>query len=155
MRRASEQDGRLLWEWRNDEGVRASSFSQAQIGWEEHSRWFAEKLADDKCRILIGEDPKRRPIGQVRFEQRHDGEADIHVSVAPESRGMGYGTALIDAAVEELGRAAAVKEVNAYIRSENLGSLRAFEKAGFRKVGEKNVRGTKALHYCRKLDGKY
>jgi UDP-2,4-diacetamido-2,4,6-trideoxy-beta-L-altropyranose hydrolase len=155
LRRASESDRRLLWEWANDAGVRASSFSQAEIGWEEHSRWFAEKLSDGSCLILIGEDAEQQPIGQVRFDQQRDGEAEIHVSVAPGSRGMGYGGALIDAAVRELSDGMAIKRVNAYIRRENLGSLRAFEKVGFRKVGEKNVRGTKALHYCRKLDEKH
>ena len=149
LRRASESDRRLLWEWANEAGVRAASFSQAQIGWEEHTRWFAEKLADEQCLILIGEDPEGRPIGQVRFDQRPNGEADIDVSIAPESRGMGYGSALIDAAVRELFRARAVKRVNAYIRQENLGSLHAFEKAGFYKVGEQTVHGNEAVHYCR------
>ena len=42
MRRARESDCRLLWEWANEPGVRASAFSQRAIGWEDIRAGFME-----------------------------------------------------------------------------------------------------------------
>jgi UDP-2,4-diacetamido-2,4,6-trideoxy-beta-L-altropyranose hydrolase len=152
VRRATESDCRLLWEWANEPGVRASSFSQRPIGWEEHSHWFQGRLADEKCTMLIGEDARGRAIGQVRFDQQPGGEAEIDVSVAPDLRGSGYGSLLIDTALREVFASISITKVNAFIRPENLSSVRAFEKAGFQRIGEKLARENSALHYCRRRE---
>ena len=149
VRRARESDCRLLWEWANEPGVRASSFSQRQIGWEEHVHWFQARLADTKCVILIGEDARGRPLGQIRFDQQAGGVADIDVSIARGFRRAGYGSVLIDSAIREVFGSTVITKVNAFIRPENLASVRAFEKAGFRRVGESIVKGNRALHLCR------
>lgn len=152
VRRATESDSRLLWEWANEPGVRAASFSQRPIGWEEHRQWFQARLADAKCIILIGEDAGGRSVGQVRFDQPLDGEAEIDVSVAPDFRGAGYGSLLIDTAIREVFVSTGITKVNAFIRPENVSSIRAFEKAGFQRIGEKIVKGNPALHYCRQRE---
>ena len=149
VRRARESDCRLLWEWANDPGVRASSFSPAAIGWEEHSDWFRAKMADEGCMILIGEGADGRAIGQVRIDRLSKGEAEIDVSVARAFRGAGYGSLLLETALQEAFDTGRIAKVHALIRPENLASVRAFEEAGFRKLGEKQVRGNAALHYCR------
>ncbi len=149
VRRAKESDCRLLWEWANDAEVRASAFSQAAIGWEEHSAWFRAWTADEGCLILIGELADGRAIGQVRIDRLSNGEAEIDVSVARDFRGAGYGSLLLEAALQEAFAAGRIKKVHALIRPENLASVRAFEGAGFLKLGEEQVRGNAALHYCR------
>ena len=149
LRPATEADCRLLWEWANEAGVRASAFSQQPIGWDEHTAWFRAQLADAACMILIGEDAAGRPIGQVRMHRQTSREAEIDVSVARDFRGAGYGSLLIDTAVREAAAAAGITRVHAFIRPENDASARAFENAGFRRMEEKQVKGNLALHYCR------
>jgi len=149
MRRAHGGDCRVLWEWANEPGVRASAFSQQAIGWEEHSAWFQAKLADESCMILIGEVSDGQPIGQVRINQKPNREAEIDLSVAREFRGAGYGSLLLETALQEVFDSCRITKLHAFIRPENLASARAFEKAGFFKVGEAQVKGNFALHYCR------
>jgi RimJ/RimL family protein N-acetyltransferase len=149
VRRAKEADCRLLWEWANEPGVRTSAFSQQSIGWEEHSVWFQTKLADAACIMLIGEGPEGQPIGQVRIDQQPNHEAEIDVSVARDFRGAGYGSLLVETALRELFDSSPIAKVSAFVRPENLASVRAFEKAGFLRLGEKQIKGNRALHYCR------
>jgi RimJ/RimL family protein N-acetyltransferase len=99
--------------------------------------------------ILIGEDAAGRPLGQVRMHRQTSREAEIDVSVARDFRGAGYGSLLIDTAVREAFASAGITRVHAFIRPENGASARAFENAGFRRMGEEQVKGNLALHYCR------
>jgi RimJ/RimL family protein N-acetyltransferase len=149
VRRAAESDCQLLFEWANEPGVRSGSFSQNQIGWDEHFAWFRSKFAQENCMIIIGELDNGCPMGQVRFDRLSAGGAEIDISIARDFRGAGYGSLLIDAAVQELFQEHAVESVSAFIRPENAASIRAFEGAGFRAAGSKQVRGTAALHYVR------
>jgi RimJ/RimL family protein N-acetyltransferase len=154
VRRVTESDCRLLWNWANEPGVRASAFSQEAIGWEEHLAWFQARLADHDCTMVIGETRDGQAVGQVRINRQPSGEADIDVSVAHNFRGAGYGSLLIDDTLREVSESGAITKVHAYIRPENRASARAFEKAGFHRVGETQVRGNPAVHYCRAMSPK-
>lgn len=149
VRRAKESDCGLLWEWANEPGVRASAFSQGEIEWEEHAAWFQAKLADPGCMFLIGELESGEPIGQVRLNRQPSGNGEIDVSLARDYRGAGYGSLLLEAAMRDVFDSTSMARVDAFIRPENLASARAFEKAGFHRVGETQIRGNAAVHYCR------
>jgi RimJ/RimL family protein N-acetyltransferase len=146
-----ENDSRLLWEWANDPQVRAAAFSQGPIPWEEHRVWFASKMRDPDCRILVAEDSQGRPVGQFRVDWRTDQDGEIDVSVSSECRGEGYGAVLID-----FGVSSAFKEkgerLHAIVKEENQASRRSFEQAGFTALGEERVHGERAIHYIRTKD---
>jgi UDP-2,4-diacetamido-2,4,6-trideoxy-beta-L-altropyranose hydrolase len=149
IRRATQADCRLLWEWANEPGVRASAFSQQSIGWEEHVAWFTSRMADPTCTIFIAEDGQGKPLGQVRFNEKPDETAEIDVSVASEFRGKGYGSWLIQCAIEQyLAFGHRVSELRALIRSENGASARAFERAGFERMENMDIHGAQAMQYC-------
>jgi UDP-2,4-diacetamido-2,4,6-trideoxy-beta-L-altropyranose hydrolase len=149
LRRATEGDCRLLWEWANEPGVRASAFSQQAIGWEEHVAWFTSRMADPTCTIFIAEDEHGSPLGQVRFNVKPNGTAEIDVSVASEFRGMGYGSRLIQCAIDQyFASGHRVSGLRALIRGENGASARAFEKAGFERMANIEIHGTSAVQYC-------
>jgi RimJ/RimL family protein N-acetyltransferase len=131
LRDAEHGDARLLFEWVNDPVVRAQSFTQATVPWEDHERWFARKLADARCLLLIAEDAQSQPMGQVRFDLGDDSSAVISIAMAPERRGQGYGAAAIARACEVLRARHGPLTVLAYIRRDNLASQRAFSRAGF------------------------
>ena len=73
------------------------------------------------------------------------------MSVAPEFRGAGYGSVLIELGVS---RALATRgqRLHALVKKSNAASQRAFEKAGFANLGSETVRGEEAVHYVRGRD---
>jgi UDP-2,4-diacetamido-2,4,6-trideoxy-beta-L-altropyranose hydrolase len=152
LRTAQPNDSRILWEWANDPQVRNNAFSTAPISWAQHEVWFADKMRDPDCRILIAEDDRGRPVGQFRVDWRPgsegEQEGEIDVSLAADRRGTGYGSKLIDLAVNRI-FAEKGQRLHAFVKLENQSSRRAFEQAGFTNVGEECVHGQQAIHYVR------
>ena len=149
LRPARAEDCHLLWQWATDPSVRSASFSSEPITWEQHQAWFASKMSDPQCLILIGEDNYGKPLGQFRVDFRRDREAEIDVSVSPERRGVGWGSRLIGQCVGQVFNSTDAQRVHAYIRVENSASIRAFEDARFAAVGTDLVKGHAAVHYLR------
>ena len=147
LRRVRADDRELLWEWANDPEVRAASFSSAPIPWETHVSWFAERFGQGRCLMLIAEDEKGSPFGQIRFDFKNNGEAELNISLVRESRGCGLGVRVIEAGVRELFATVDCLRVNAFVKPENEASARAFEQADFVRVGMERVRGNDAVHY--------
>ncbi|MCB9807980.1 UDP-2,4-diacetamido-2,4,6-trideoxy-beta-L-altropyranose hydrolase [Candidatus Peribacteria bacterium] len=148
LRRVHEEDMQMLFKWANDPVIRSSAFSTNQITWEDHAAWFAKKLHDPKCTILIAFDTEDTPIGQIRFDEVAEHTADIDVHLAPDQRGKGYGPELIREGVQTLHRSG-THTFNAYIKEENAASMQAFTKAGFTDNRLTNVRGNPARHFFR------
>jgi UDP-2,4-diacetamido-2,4,6-trideoxy-beta-L-altropyranose hydrolase len=153
LRAVCEDDCRLLWEWVNDPDVRAASFSSDTIPWDRHRQWFANKLHDSNCHIFMVLDRQDTPIGQVRFEARDHQQAEIGISLDKGKRGAGYSSTLIDKAVKKLFRLTPIQAVHAFIKPSNEPSIRAFEKAHFKRIGRKIVSGNLAWHYVRVKTG--
>jgi UDP-2,4-diacetamido-2,4,6-trideoxy-beta-L-altropyranose hydrolase len=145
LRPAKHEDCRIIWEWANEPATRAASFSSTDIPWEQHQRWFDEKLHDPRCIFFVAEDPDQTPLGQVRFELQ-EREAVISVSLAKQYHGLGYGPTIIREAVRQVLADRPVERINAYIRPENIASCRAFAKVGFLPHQRTEVRGSPAVH---------
>jgi UDP-2,4-diacetamido-2,4,6-trideoxy-beta-L-altropyranose hydrolase len=148
LRSARESDCGLLFEWAGDPVTRAASFHSAPIAWEEHTRWFAERLQDPHAVIYIGENAGGEPVGLVRFQIKDD-SAVLSVNVAPAFRGEGWGRELIlfatRALLRTLARAGSVRRIDAFVKPENQASVRLFEASGFRRAGGERVAGQDAL----------
>jgi UDP-2,4-diacetamido-2,4,6-trideoxy-beta-L-altropyranose hydrolase len=149
LRPVRETDCRLLWEWANDESVRAVSFTPEPIPWERHVLWFHRKQQDPSVRMYVAVDPADVPVGQVRFESSGI-EATISVSLASGQRGRGLGSVALDEASRRFYREHPVTErIHAYIKSENDASVRAFRRAGFVLAGTRLVGSCPALDLIR------
>ena len=149
LRDVLQDDCELIWRWANDPEVRAVSFSSDYISYDEHKKWFDKKLRDPECIFWIAMDEEDKPFGQVRFDARQNGSVDISISLGKEYRGQNYGSILLDIAVERLFNTTTKKEVHAYIKPENVRSIRAFEKARFKWLGMKEINGCLSMHYVR------
>lgn len=147
LRAACAEDARLLWEWANDPDVRSASFSSAPIVWESHVAWFEERLSRDASVILIAENEDGRPCGQIRFEQRPDGDWEVDVSIEKTMRRRGLARLLIALGVREMLRLYPGATIHALVKSENAASAKAFEKANFTAVGTAQKRGSTAIHF--------
>jgi RimJ/RimL family protein N-acetyltransferase len=135
LRPATMSDAELLLEWRNDPKTREASFQQEAIALEEHREWLASRLGDPDCALFVIE-LEGRPAGSVRLDRDGDEEAEIHIVVAPESRGAGLASPALDLASEQAGELLGVRRVRARVKSGNEASLRAFRSAGFEPVRE-------------------
>jgi UDP-2,4-diacetamido-2,4,6-trideoxy-beta-L-altropyranose hydrolase len=139
LRPAQADDIRLLWEWANDPDVRAASFSSDPIPWETHVAWFAEKFHQNGSVILIAETADGAPFGQIRFDIRPGREADLNISLAKENRGSGLAVPTIQRALRDLFASTDCERVHAFVKPQNVPSMRAFEKAGFVRIGTERV----------------
>jgi UDP-2,4-diacetamido-2,4,6-trideoxy-beta-L-altropyranose hydrolase len=144
LRLCRETDCQMLFSWANDPDVRRASFHSDVVAWEGHQRWFAQKLLDPQSVIYIGEDQEGKAVGVVRFSLAED-RAILSVSVAPESRGAGWGRELITLSTQTLTRSRSPRRVEAFVKPENHASIRLFESSGFRREGSAQVAGQPAL----------
>jgi len=130
LRPVRRDDCYLLWCWANDPVVREASTNTEPIPWEEHGNWFKNKMESDTCWLYILE-YRGNPIGQIRFDQIACGEAEVSVSIDFSMRGRSYGTKIIQLGVKRMCRETNLARFTAYIRPDNIASMRAFRSAGF------------------------
>jgi len=146
LRFVKAEDCSMIWEWANDPTIRSVSFSSEPIPWESHSKWFSAKLLDPNCLFFMVLGLNDIPIGQIRYEV--DGnEAVVSVSLAPGQRGKGYGGQVIQLASQKVFDSTHVELIHAYIKPDNLSSIRAFTRAGFSDSGLVEVRRNLARDY--------
>jgi UDP-2,4-diacetamido-2,4,6-trideoxy-beta-L-altropyranose hydrolase len=145
LRAADQSDCAQIWRWANDPIVRSSSFHSDHISWSTHKRWYASKTRDPNCFIFIMESSNGIKTGQIRFDIT-DGEAQVGISIDPLLRGWGLGSRIIRAGVEKFHEMTGIPRIHAYIKTNNISSLRSFENAGFTIAGSLNISGHAAYH---------
>lgn len=149
VRCAAEGDSRLLWKWANDATTRNASFAPDPIPWDTHVEWLARKLTDPLSHIYVASNEAGTPIAQIRFDASVDtmATAEVGIAVAPEARGQGYGVAVLLAGVERIRRTTGIQTIDAVVKTANIPSLRAFERAGFVRVGVGEFHGSSVVRF--------
>ena len=146
LRPATVEDVDRTFEWANDPVTRAASFDSAEIPYDGHRAWFTSRLADPARYFYIGV-AGEEAVGLLRLEPSdRPGWALISINVAPAARGKGRGTALLRAATAQawdLG----LTGIIAFIRMDNLASVRAFERAGYVRISSLDVDTDPAWRY--------
>lgn len=128
IRRAQLSDVDLIFELSNDALSREQSFNSAAIVYESHCDWFKNKLKDESCFAYIIEF-ENEVVSFVRIEINcHD--AVIGIVINKKFRGKGLGSACIRIGLAEYFNAHDFP-VLAFIKNQNMASIKAFEKAGF------------------------
>ena len=134
LRQATEDDSLLIWAWRNDISSRENSIQMQPVSWMEHSCWYDLAVRDPKKLIFIASDAGD-DCGVIRFDQDDGTKSVVSVIVAPDRRGKGFGTALIEKACSLIAKILPGNEVRANIKSSNTVSRHAFESCGFVRNG--------------------
>ena len=143
LKRANLNDLEFVFNLRNEEAVRLVSFSSDLIDLETHRKWFERKLAGNDCVLLIAE-VDSQPVAQVRFDWLDGGDAEINIAVTEKFRGKGYGTDIIHkSSIKFLEEFSECARIFAYIKSDNIASIRSFTKAGYVFQKETEHRGQK------------
>lgn len=129
LRSATADDVDLLFKWANDPDTRRHSFTSGPIPYEEHVRWFSAVLVSSDHLVRIGMRGSE-PLGVVRLA-RQGSEAVVSITVAPEHRGRGVGTALTAALTRDPAVHEFCERVAAYVKPQNVASRRLFAACGF------------------------
>ncbi len=156
LRRAVPDDARQLWQWANDDAVRAASFHPEPIPWDDHVAWFQRLLADQRSAQWLAMDGAGTPLGQFRVELDEAGRGTVDVSVDPGRRGQGWAGPLIAAgarqAASEL-RPQGIRALEASVLLANEPSSRAFLAADFDAGPDGSAGGWEHHTYTRTCDG--
>jgi UDP-2,4-diacetamido-2,4,6-trideoxy-beta-L-altropyranose hydrolase len=135
VREATTDDAQLYFEWANDPAVRANSYQTADIGWDDHVRWFEAASVSPNTRMWIYS-IDRTPAAQMRLKLENE-KAIINYSVSASYRGRGLSKLLLQhAALKVSLEKVHVKCLEGWVKKSNLASYRAFERSGYRIVEE-------------------
>ncbi len=129
FRKASENDMGIYFQWVNDRSVRENSFQTRKIIYEDHERWFLEKIKDENTQLYFFE-MQSIPMGQVRIEfDNKDGLIDC--SVDKKYRGLGLGKLMIEKLIGFLRETRGGCTLKANVKKENEASIRVFKGLNF------------------------
>ncbi|WP_038305149.1 UDP-2,4-diacetamido-2,4,6-trideoxy-beta-L-altropyranose hydrolase [Kingella kingae] len=129
IRRATLDDCRQIFEWRNHADIRKFMFNTDELIWENHTAWFAKQLSNPDFIMLIYQ-VNDVAQGYVSFTHQSDNAWEWGFYLAPTcSRGQGsrMGRLALAWAFAELGTAKIIGQVLPH----NIASLKLHEKLGF------------------------
>jgi ribosomal protein S18 acetylase RimI-like enzyme len=126
LRKATADDSRDLWMWRNDEQTRRGSRATDFVAWANHDAWYREKLKDCDTQILVALEAGVR-IGLIRFDRIEMDRFRANITVAAAARGRGVGRAILRLGCDRLIQDYAGATIVAEVRTENIASRRIFE----------------------------
>lgn len=147
IRLATMRDCDFVFGVVNSEMARAMSFNSCEIQYEEHCAWF-EKILCSSAIFFIGF-LNNYPVGYARFEMQEGSEGYIlSVAVAESCRGKNIGSRLVEMCCAEVFKSG-VTRVEAYVKPENLASIRLFERCGFHCTGNITYKGHSTVSFLK------
>lgn len=137
LRPVTLADEDLLRRWRNQPDVRASMYTDHEIGADEHARWFRSVIADAARPTWIvvhgGKD-----VGVVNLAQLDVAQGRCHfgIYVAEQAaRGGGVGTAAMCLLLREVFDARGLRRLCCEALATNQAARRLYESVGLRQEG--------------------
>ena len=143
LQAATDEDSQFIWQVNNAPATRAQSINSAPIPWGSHQAWFTSKLKDPNCRMWVALTHGEQ-VGVIRF-QLTEREALVSVALADAQQGRGLGRRLIAEATALV--FAEIPVAVAMIRPDNVGSIKAFEAAGYTLAGREEQGDVSLLRY--------
>ncbi len=145
FRKVNALDKQRLFDWANDELTRANSFSTQPITFAEHSEWFDKKIKSEDTSYYIGE-VRSDAAGVVRFDKTATGEVVVGILIDKNYRGRNLAVAFLKQACK-IYLSESKANISAYIKIQNVASVKAFERAGFVLVEQLDIDGVPALKF--------
>ncbi len=129
-RLATLDDMKDVFDLSNDETVRKNSFNQDKISWEDHQAWFKNKLQDKNCLFYLFRTKKENDFcGYIRLDKEDDvWVITIHISLKYRNKGLGCEF------LNEIINHNNDKKLQAFVKTENIGSYKMFLKCNFIEV---------------------
>lgn len=131
LRPALKNDAKIIYDLSSDPAVRENSINTKPIEWKEHLDWFDKKLGDRNHLFLLVFSKKEEFIGQVRGAME-ESSAVISISISAPFRGKNLSSKiLISASKRIFDYFDTVERIKAYIKPENISSIKSFLRAGY------------------------
>jgi len=146
IRKAEEYDLQLFFDWANDDLTRKMSFNSNKISLKTHTEWFNNQLqVNDNILLVVDieENLINKPVGQVKFDK----EGVIGISLDKDYRGKNLGVKVIEEGLKYIKNNADFENIIAFIKSNNIGSIKIFEKSGFIKSEELSINNEECFKY--------
>lgn len=131
LRPARMEDCESIFRWRNAEVSRRYSNNPEPMSFASHASWYEDALSDPDRAIIVAE-IEGEPVGVIRYDRKED-RATVSVYLVPGNQGQGLGTQLISEGTRWIAENWQISAIDAFIKTENLASIAAFEAAGFQK----------------------
>lgn len=144
FRMATINDALLYFTWANDAEVRKNSFHTKAISFDDHVKWFNDKLNSGKCFFYLFSNINGVPVGQVRIEAHAD-ETVIGISLDSAFRGKGLSSKMLIKASDDYLIKHPKQKISAYIKYENVSSYKAFIAADFEEAQPVSIEGSKSF----------
>lgn len=144
-RQVTIDDALLLFNWSKEEKVKKYSFSNNTSTFEEHKKWLFNKINNSSCCFYICEIDSI-PAGLVRFEKQTD-VCIIGISLDKNFRGKGFSSIFLSETITNYRNSNNKEIIQAYIKSDNTASIKAFEKAGFEFKAKSEINNNPCLIY--------
>lgn len=150
LRKVTIEDAKLLFDWINEEEVRATAVIKKKIEWDEHIDWLTNKLQSNQSHIFILTNDKNANIGVVRFDRDNDAFT-VSYSIDKMHRRKGMGYLILQLGIKktvELENKSQCKFV-ASVQKDNIASNKIFEKMDFKLERTENIKGHIFNIYCK------
>ena len=152
LRKVNFEDALEIFNLSSDDLVRRNSFNPKKIKWKNHLIWLKNKLEDENCIYFAVVDALDKFYGQVRFEiNTKNEEAIINISLGKKIRGLGLSYFVIDKSINELLKIKSIKLIKAYIKDDNIPSIKSFEKSYFIFLDNQIIKGNKSKVYIKEV----
>ncbi len=135
--KASEEHLHITYQWAADPAIRAFSFNQNPIVFEEHQNWFLKKIREPNNMYLLGQ-WGNVIVGSLRFDIT-DANAVISYLVSPLHQGKGIGRIMLAKGLDYLAQHnASVTKATGHVMPQNTASVKVFERLGFSSIAGNN-----------------
>lgn len=144
FRPITELDIENMRQWRNKEGIRQSFIYQEHISVEQQEQWYRKYIKAENDIMFIIE-YKTKPIGTVALYNidinKREAEFGRLMIGEVETRGLGIGQIAAKTMCEFGFKELNLDRIILEVFKDNDYAIRAYEKAGFRSLGERDIRG--------------
>ena len=134
----NDNDGKLILKWRNDPITREMFIDNKIKTWDEFKIIFYDKYFDHYIKPVFCLFNKKKVAFIGVMEENNNYDFNISINIDPSFRGKGLSNQIINKFIDHIKLYyKSVNNLYAYIKEENLKSIKCFLKSGFKYVGKK------------------
>ena len=129
--RATEDDSKDIWDWRNDELTKQMSMTSDTVSWETHSSWYEKSLVNPNLYLYLGFLNGNEKVGMCRFDvEVNTNIAEVSINLIPQYRSKKLSSELLTQSIAKFYEERN-SDLTATIKKTNVGSIKCFTKSGF------------------------
>jgi RimJ/RimL family protein N-acetyltransferase len=134
IRKASEKDARFFYELRNEKEARKNFFNTKNIKYNEHLKWYKNKLKKKNIVFLVVLISDKKKIATVRYETDKI-FTYISINISKKFRNLGYGSKIIKKSEKFLKKKLVIIS---RIKNKNKASVKIFKKNNYKIIKNDN-----------------